>query len=367
MKGTDEKFMRQALALARKGMGRVSPNPMVGSVIVKAGKIIGEGWHGAYGGNHAEVEALNNISVGKSKNTSGARGSTLYVTLEPCSHFGKTPPCVDRILEAGVSRVVIGTKDPNPVVSGRSIRKLKARGIETEVGTLEKECRELNEKFFKFMLEGSPFVTLKIAQTLDGRIAAASGDSKWISSPASRKLAHKERSLHDAVMVGIGTVVQDNPELTVRLVRGRNPLRIVLDSKLRIPLESAILKNQGSAATMVACCRGYDKAKFARLREMGIEVVAAGNEMVDLRELLSLLAKRNISSVLVEGGSGLYTSFLKENLADRVLAIIAPVITGRGIEAFGDLGTLRIRDAKKLEIRKILRREADVILDARPK
>lgn len=366
MKGTDEKFMRRALRLARRGMGRVSPNPMVGAVIVKGGKITGEGWHGTYGGNHAEVEALNNVKTGKNKSPL-VKGSTLYVTLEPCSHFGKTPPCADRILEAGISRVVVGTKDPNPLVAGKGIRKLKARGVEIEVGILEKECRELNEKFFKFMLHSTPFVTLKIAQTLDGRIAASSGDSRWISSLASRKLAHTERGLHDAVMVGIGTVVQDDPELTVRLIRGRNPLRIVVDSKLRIPLDSRVLKDQEGAPTIIACCRDYKHNKFEQLRKMGIEVIPAGREKVDLRKLLALLTKRNISSVLVEGGSGLYTSFLKENLADRILAIIAPVITGKGVEAFGDLGIDIIRDAKKLEIRKILRREADVILDTRLK
>lgn len=365
MKGTDEKFMKRALLLARRGRGRVSPNPMVGAVIVKGGYIIGEGWHGTYGGRHAEVDALNKIKAGKNK--SDTKGSVLYVTLEPCAHFGKTPPCVDSILQAGISRVVIGTKDPNPLVSGKSIRKLRARGVETEVGILDKECRELNEKFFKFMRKGIPFITLKIAQTLDGRIAASSGDSRWISSPGSRKLAHTERSLHDAVMVGIGTVVQDDPELTVRLVRGRNPRRVVVDSKLRVPLNSKVLKDQGSAATIVACSRDHDAAKFAQLREMGIELVTAGDEKVDLRELLSLLAKRNISSVLVEGGSGLYTSFLKEGLADRILAVIAPVITGKGIEAFGDLGIAKIRDAKKLEIKRILRRETDVILDTRLK
>jgi diaminohydroxyphosphoribosylaminopyrimidine deaminase/5-amino-6-(5-phosphoribosylamino)uracil reductase len=336
---------------------------MVGAVIVKNGKIIAEGWHAFYGGKHAEIDGLEKIKNAASK----IKGSTLYVTLEPCAHFGKTPPCVDKIIESGISRVVIGTRDPNPLVSGKSIRKLKARGIETVVGILENECRKLNEKFFKFMRQSLPFVTLKIAQTLDGRIAASSGDSRWISSLSSRRLAHRERSLHDAVMVGIGTVIQDDPELTVRLVRGKSPLRIIVDSKLRLPLESQVLKGQESSATIIACCRNHDVGKFGQLREKGIELVIAGEEKVDLRELLALLAKRNISSVLVEGGAGLYTSFLKEGLADRVLAIIAPVITGRGVEAFGDLGIAKIRDAKKLEIRKILRREADVIFDARLK
>lgn len=363
MKSTDEKFMRRALLLARKGLGRVSPNPMVGAVIVKKGQIIGEGWHSRFGGRHAEIEALARVKAAPAR----VKGSTLHVTLEPCAHFGKTPPCVDKIIESGISRVVIGTKDPNPLVSGKSIRKLKARGIETCVGVLEEECRELNEKFFTFMRKARPYVTLKIAQTLDGRIGASSGDSRWISSLSSRRLAHRERGLHDAVMVGIGTVVQDDPKLTVRLARGRNPLRIVIDSKLRIPADSRILKDQAKAATLVACSRNHNRKKFEQLRAMGIDVIIAGRDKVDLQELLSLLVKRNISSVLVEGGAGLYTSFLKEGLADRILAVIAPVITGKGIEAVGDLGTKRIRDAKRLEIRKILRRESDVIIDARLK
>jgi len=362
VKGSDAKFMMRALLLARKGLGLVSPNPMVGAVIVKNGKIISEGWHGIYGGKHAEVDALDNM-----KSAANVKGSTLYVTLEPCAHFGKTPPCVDKIIGSGISRVVIGTKDPNPLVSGKSIRKLKGRGIQTEVGIREKECRELNEKFFKYMQRSMPFVTLKIAQTLDGRIASATGDSRWISSLASRRLAHRERSLHDAVMVGIGTVIQDDPELTVRLFRGRNPIRIVVDSKLRIPLESKILKDQEKAVTIVACCRNRNSRKFEQLRKRGFELIIAGRDKVDLNELLTLLAKRNISSVLVEGGSGLFTSFLKEGLADRILAVIAPIVTGKGIEAFGDMGIQKIRDAKKLEIKKILRREADVILDTRLK
>lgn len=363
MKGTDEKFMRRALGLARRGLGRVSPNPMVGAVIVKSGKIIGKGWHGVFGGRHAEIDAFD-------KATSGVKGATLYVTLEPCAHFGKTPPCVDSIIAAGISRVVVGSGDPNPLVAGKSIRKLRARGIETEVGILEKECRELNEKFFTFMQRSRPFVTIKIAQTLDGRIAAASGDSKWISSLPSRRLAHRERSLHDAVLVGIGTVIQDDPELTVRLVRGRNPVRIVVDSKLRIPLESKILKDQEKAATIIACSRSRDPEKFRQLREMGIDIIVtgpAGSDRVDLRKLLAALAKRNISSLLVEGGAGIYTSFLKGKLADRMLIAIAPVITGKGIEAVGDLGTARIADALRLDVRKILRREADLIIDARLK
>jgi len=349
--------MKRAISLARRGAGLVSPNPMVGSVIVRSGKIIGEGWHEKFGANHAEINAIENAS-------GPVKGATLYVTLEPCSHHGKTPPCVERIIREGLAKVVIGAGDPNPLVSGRGIRTLEKSGVRTGVGVLERECEELNEKFFKYMRSGMPFVTLKIAQSLDGRIAASTGDSRWISSTDSRKMAHRERGLHDAVMVGIGTVIQDDPELTVRLVRGRNPLRVVLDSGLRVPLGARLL-DQSVAKTLVACSRRYDKVKFAKLRAMGVEVIVSGNESVDPVKLLRTLAARNISSVLVEGGAGLYTSFLRANVADRVLAFVAPKIIGKGIEAFGELGTLKIADSRMLEIRKLKRRGPDIVVDAR--
>jgi len=357
VKNNDEIFMKRAVSLARRGAGLVSPNPMVGSVIVRSGKIIGEGWHEKFGANHAEINAIENAS-------GPVKGATLYVTLEPCSHHGKTPPCVGRIINEGLAKVVIGAGDPNPLVSGRGIKALEKSGVRTSVGVLESECTELNEKFFKYMRSGMPFVTLKIAQSLDGRIAASTGDSRWISSTDSRKMAHRERGLHDAVMVGIGTVIQDDPELTVRLARGRNPLRVVLDSGLRVPFGARLL-DQSAAKTLVACSSRHDKAKFAKLRAMGIEVIVSGDESVDHVKLLRVLAARNISSVLVEGGAGLYTAFLRANLADRVLAFVAPKIIGKGIEAFGELGTLKIADSRMLEIRKLMRRGPDIVVDAR--
>ena len=223
----DEFFMRRALTLARRGLGRTSPNPMVGAVLVRQGEIVGEGYHRRYGGPHAEVEALRDAG----ENIAGA---TMYVTLEPCCHRGKkTPPCLDALLGRGLARVVIGTIDPNPEVSGRSVRALEGTGIETTVGVLEEECRRLNEAYFKYIQTRIPFVTLKVAQTLDGKIASSTGDARWISSEASRRLAHRLRSVHDAVLVGIGTVLADDPLLTVRLARGRNPLRVIVDSTLR--------------------------------------------------------------------------------------------------------------------------------------
>ncbi len=358
---SDEFYMKRALRLARKGEGRVSPNPMVGAVIVKGSRVIGEGYHEHFGGPHAEVRAIRAA-------TGPLRGSTIYVTLEPCVHFGKTPPCVDRIIEAGLSRVVIGTADPNPLVSGRGIAALQKAGIRTDVGVLEEECRLLNEKFFHFMKTRRPFVTLKFAQTIDGRIATASGHSRWISSEASLRYAHRERSLHDAVLVGAGTVLKDDPELTVRLARGRNPLRIVLDSSLQTPLRAKVLKDQGQAKTLVVTAvRGRSEKKTALLGA-GIEMLfvpAKRGGGIRLPNLLDELGRRGISSLLVEGGSAVITSFLNEGLGQRLLAIIAPKIVGRGIEAVGELGIRNVERAIRLDVRRVFRRGGDVIVDAR--
>ena len=220
----DEYYMKLAISLAQKGCGYVSPNPMVGAVIVKNGRIIGRGYHKRFGGNHAEINALKNA-------VEDVAASTLYVTLEPCCHEGKTPPCIDSIVEHKIARVVIGTIDPNPLVSCQGINYLQSLGIEVKIGVLENNCRKLNEVFFHFMKTGLPFVTIKYAQTLDGRIATATGESQWISSEASLKYTHQLRASHDAILVGAGTVIKDNPELKVRLVRGRNPLRVIVDSE----------------------------------------------------------------------------------------------------------------------------------------
>jgi len=355
----DEKYMRRALALARRGIGRVSPNPAVGAVIVRSGRVIGEGYHREYGRAHAEIAALGSASK-------PVRGAEIYVTLEPCTHFGKTPPCIDRIIGAGPSRVIIGTEDPNPLVSGRGIKTLREKGIETTVGVLERECRELNEAFFKYIRTGMPFVTLKFAQSLDGRIAAAGGDSRWISSPASRKIAHSERRRHDAVMVGIGTVMKDDPQLTVRLVRGKSPLRIILDSGLRIPPGAKVLQDQDAAKTMIVTTDRSSKGKRSRLEGMGIKVLSVPPDAEgrpDLRKTLAALAERNISSILVEGGAKLLTSFLKTDLPDRIAAFIAPKIIGQGIEAVDDLEIRRIDDSIPLRFRKISKSGGDVFVE----
>ncbi len=358
----DEYHMKLALRLARRGLGKTSPNPMVGAVIVKNGKIVGQGYHQRFGGPHAEINAI--------KNARGdINGATLYVTLEPCCHKGKkTPPCLDTLLKYGWKRVVIGTIDPNPKVSGRSVEILKRKGIETKVGVLKEECQKLNEVYFKYIQTAMPFVTLKFAQTLDGRIATATGDSRWISSEPSLKWAHRLRSQHDAVLVGVGTVVKDNPQLTVRLVKGRNPLRIVADSKLRIPLHAKILRDLENAPTIIAVTSHADNEKVFALNVMGIEVLTIKKDkdgMVDLKDLLRELGKRNISSVLVEGGATTVTSFIRQRLADRIIVIMALKLVGKGIEAVGELGIREVNKALKLSLERVYRRGEDMIVEAR--
>lgn len=357
----DEFYMRRALTLARKGESWVSPNPMVGAVIVKEGRIISEGYHQKFGGSHAEINAINAASE-------SIEGATIYVNLEPCAHYGKTPPCTERIIAHKPARVVIGTADPNPLVSGKGINTLTQHGIETTVGILKEECTQLNERFFKFIRTGFPFITLKFAQTIDGRIAAASGHSRWISSDISLRLAHRLRSSHDAVLIGVNTLIQDNPELTVRLVRGRNPLRVIVDSSLRIPMEAQVLKNRTGAKTIIATTAKASPEKVARLKNMGIESLVIGDDAdrrVDLKKLFAEFGKRTISSILVEGGSAIITSMLKENLPDRVVIVIAPKIVGKGIEAVGDLGINTIDESLRIAYRKVLRKGVDIILDGR--
>lgn len=356
---TDEYYMRRALRLARKGAGKTSPNPLVGAVIVREGTIIGEGCHRRCGENHAEINAIESA-------TETVAGATFYITLEPCSHHGRTPPCVDAVIACRPGRVVVGTTDPNPLVSGRGIEILRQSGIETRVGVLEEACREINEVFFKYIQTGLPYVTLKFAQTLDGRIATASGDSRWISSNPSRKYAHRLRSLHDAILVGAGTVLKDDPELTCRLVRGKNPLRIVCDSRLRLPLSALVFSDGGK--TLLAATRHAPAERRRAFAERGIEVLEIAEDRagrVDLREILRALGKREISSLLVEGGAAVITAFLKENLADRLLVVLSPKIVGAGVNSVGELGVRQMDDALRFSLRRIIRRGDDLILDAR--
>jgi len=355
--------MKRALTLARKGAGWASPNPMVGAVIVKYNRIIAEGWHQQYGEAHAEINAIQAAKV-------PLEGATLYVTLEPCHHHGKTPPCVESVIAAKFARVVIGMVDPNPLVAGKSIAALKAHGIYITTGVLEQDCRELNEPFVTYMETGMPYVTVKFAQTLDGRIATATGHSQWISGEKSRRYAHQLRSLHDAVLVGAGTVLKDDPELTVRHVKGRNPLRIVIDPALEIPLDAKILRDQDQARTLIVTRPKVAPAKQNRIHAMGVELIHFGlgkGKMFDLKALFTILAQRKISSILVEGGAGMITSVFKEGLADRVVAIVAPKIVGEGLNTVGNLGITDMNRALGLSFKKISRSDPDVILDGRLK
>jgi diaminohydroxyphosphoribosylaminopyrimidine deaminase/5-amino-6-(5-phosphoribosylamino)uracil reductase len=357
----DEYYMRRALKLAKRGEGRASPNPMVGAVIVKDGRIIGEGYHACCGENHAEINAIEG-----SKET--IAGADFYVTLEPCAHHGKTPPCVDALIREKPTRVIIGAMDPNPLVAGQGIALLQKNGIKTRVGVLDAACRILNEKFFKFMTTGLPFVTLKYAQTLDGRIATATGHSRWISSPGSLRYAHRLRSAHDAILVGSGTVLLDDPELTVRLVKGRNPLRIVLDSRLRIPLRARILQNQDQARTVIVTTAKAAKGKVKILQAMGIELLCINmtkSGELNLSELFPALGQKGVSSVLIEGGASIITSILRERLVDKLLVIIAPKIVGKGMEGVGDLGITLMDQAMTLAPIKFKKLGADFLVEAK--
>jgi len=357
----DELYIQEALALARRGVGKTSPNPMVGALIVKNGRVIAKGYHHAFGKDHAEVDAFKHAQE-------DVAGATMYVTLEPCRHFGKTPPCTDAIIKNKIGKVVIGMADPDPKMRGESVKLLNQHGIETVVGVLEDACRALNAKYIKHRTTGLPYVTIKFAQTLDGRIAAANGSSRWIASPPSLKLAHKLRAEHDAILAGIKNILVDNPELTTRLVKGRSPTRVILDSKLRIPLDAKVLANQDKAKTLVAATPAANKERLAALEKMGIEVLvipadAAGR--VDLAKLLQTLGARDISSVLVEGGGEVYTSFLKAGLADKVVGIIAPKILGKGTDTIRDLAITDINKALKLTFTKVYRSGEDIVVEGK--
>jgi diaminohydroxyphosphoribosylaminopyrimidine deaminase/5-amino-6-(5-phosphoribosylamino)uracil reductase len=272
---------------------------------------------------------------------------------------------VERLMSEKPATVVIGTIDPNPLVSGRGVATLKRHGIETRVGVLEDPCREINEVFFKYIRTRTPFVTLKFAQSIDGKIATATGHSRWISSEPSRVFAHRLRSHHDAILVGSGTIAKDDPELTCRLVRGRDPLRVVVDSKLGIHPDARVLQDQARARTLIFTTSGHDRKKIRMLVDRGIEVRVAGTGQVELPSVLNELGKRQVSSLLVEGGAGVLTSFIRERLADRLIIISAPKIFGKGTDAIGDLAVKTVDQAIPLTVRRVSRKSGDVIVDAR--
>lgn len=318
----DEKYMRMALRLAEKARGRTSPNPMVGAVVVKHGKVISRGYHRKAGEPHAEAIAL--AKAGKA-----AKGATLYVTLEPCSHTNKrTPPCTPLVMRSGVKRVVVAMIDPNPHVSGGGIKALRKAGVEVLTGVLEADAKKLNEAFIKHVTTGMPFVTLKIAQTLDGRIATAKGESKWITGEAAREEGHRLRDQHDAILVGINTVLKDDPSLTARIPHGRDPLRVVLDTKLRIPLTAKALTQRSSAKTCIATLDSMPKDKLGALLDRGAEIliVKEKNGQVDLKRLLRMLGGFGVTSVLIEGGATVNASALQAGVVDKVVVFEAPLL-----------------------------------------
>lgn len=318
----DPKYMRMALRLAAKARGRTSPNPMVGAVVVKNRTVISRGYHQQAGGPHAEAIALK-------KAGRAARGATLYVTLEPCSHTNKrTPPCTPLVLASGIKRVVVAMIDPNPRVSGGGIRALRRSGIEVVTGVLEAEAKKLNEAYVKHIATGMPFVTLKIAQTLDGRIATASGESQWITGEPARREGHVLRDHHDAILVGINTVLKDDPALTARVPGGRDPIRIIVDTRLRIPLTAKVITQRSPAKTYIATLSSMPKDKLVKLLDAGAEILIAkgGKGQVDLRSLLKMLGGFNITSVLIEGGAEVNASALKAGIVDKVVMFIAPVL-----------------------------------------
>ena len=318
----DRQYMKMALELAQKGMGFTAPNPMVGAVIVKNGRIIGQGYHRKYGGLHAEREAL-------AVCTEEPEGASIYVTLEPCCHYGKQPPCVNAILEAGIRRVIIGSSDPNPLVAGKGIRILKDHGIEVTENILKEECDKLNEAFFYYIQNKKPYVVMKYAMTMDGKIAAYTGESKWVTGEAARIHVQEQRLKYTGIMVGVGTVLADDPMLTCRLENSRNPVRIICDSHLRTPLTSKIVRTAKTIPTILASS-SKDQQKIKNYEELGCQVlyVPEKNGHIDLNRLMELLGAAKIDSILLEGGGSLNWSALESGIVQKVQTYIAPKLFG---------------------------------------
>ncbi|AYO31577.1 MAG: diaminohydroxyphosphoribosylaminopyrimidine deaminase [Thermoanaerobacteraceae bacterium] len=356
----DKFFMERALRLAEKGVGSTSPNPMVGAVLVKDGEIIGEGFHKKAGEPHAEVLALKQAGE-------RARGAELFVTLEPCSHYGRTPPCVQAIIKAGVTGVVAAMEDPNPLVSGRGIKMLEEAGIQVRVGVMEERARKLNEVFIKYITTKKPFVVGKIAQSLDGKIALSSGISRWITGEPARIRAHELRSRYDAVMVGIGTVLADDPLLTCRLPgREKDPVKIVVDSTLKIPVNARLFQDSGKV--IIAATQKADRQKMRVLKELGADIIETesnGGDMVNLPQLFEILGTMGITGVLVEGGSRLLASLSKEELLDKLIIFVAPRLIGaEGLSSVGNLFVDELKKTPRFTIGSLEQIGEDIMLEA---
>lgn len=316
-----EFYMDLALSNARTMKGQTDPNPLVGSVIVNHNRIVGVGTHLKAGEPHAEIHALRMAG-------DQARGGTIYVTLEPCSHFGRTGPCAQAIIDAGLKKVVIAALDPNPLVSGNGVKMLEDAGIEVVSGIREQESLKMNEVFNKFITTKRPFVTLKAASTLDGKIATHSLDSKWITSEDARRDVHELRSEHMAILVGVGTVIEDDPELTARIPNGRNPVRVILDSSLRLPLDAKVVVD-GAAETWIFTSRTYDRSKKEQLEQAGIRIFeTSGETRTDVNDLMRILGENGISSLFIEGGGTVNSAFLENRLIDKVVLYFAPKLVG---------------------------------------
>lgn len=357
-------YMRRAIELAKGGIGYTNPNPLVGAVIVKNNKIIGEGFHEKYGSNHAEVNALKNAKE-------DVEGADMYVTLEPCSHYGKTPPCVDAIIKNKLSRVIIGMQDPNPIVSGNGIDKLRKNGIEVITNVLEEEIKELNNIFIKYITAHKPYCLMKTAMTLDGKIATASGDSKWISNTSSRAYVHKLRHRFSAIMVGVGTVLADDPLLNTRLEdkKGVDPIKVIVDTHCKIPQNARLLTSSSRAKIIIATTQMADNKKVSQLEEKGAKILITPikNGKVDLQELMKSLGDLGIDSVLLEGGGTLNYSALETGIVDEVITFIAPKIIGgdNAKTPVEGIGRDLMKNAFNLKDIKILRFDEDIMIQGK--
>ncbi|MBR2742192.1 MAG: bifunctional diaminohydroxyphosphoribosylaminopyrimidine deaminase/5-amino-6-(5-phosphoribosylamino)uracil reductase RibD [Clostridia bacterium] len=341
---TDEEYMRRALELARRGLGHTNPNPIVGAVIVRDGRIIGEGWHEKYGELHAERNAIANCRE-------DMRGATIYVTLEPCCHYGRTPPCTEALIEQGFSRVVVGSMDPNPLVAGKGVSILREHGMEVVTGVLKEECDAANRVFFHYISTKTPYVVLKYAMTADGKIATVTGESQWISNEDSRRRAHAMRGRYAAIMAGVGTVTADDPQLNCRIEGGRDPVRVICDSRLRTPIESKIVKTARDIPTIIATVCG-DEERLRPYKDAGCEVILTEEKegRVNLKELMARLGERKLDSVMIEGGAELAGSAVKEGIINEVTAFIAPKMVGGSTAKtpVGGAGIEKLADALKL-------------------